>query len=70
MPSIGLPELIVLALIGLMFVGVLILVLRGLRVNRAAPPRDPALDELRTRLAAGEIDEAEFERLRSVLHRV
>jgi uncharacterized membrane protein len=33
------------------------------------PPRDPALDALRTRFAAGEIDEAEFERLRSVLQR-
>lgn len=31
------------------------------------PPRDPAMDALRTRLANGEIDEAEFQRLRSVL---
>lgn len=67
MPNVGFPELAIVALIFAMFVGVLILVLRGLRPNRAAPPRDPALDELRTRLAAGEIDEAEFERLRSVL---
>jgi uncharacterized membrane protein len=31
------------------------------------PPRDPALDALRTRLAQGEIDELEFRRLRSIL---
>jgi uncharacterized membrane protein len=29
--------------------------------------RDPAMDALRTRLATGEIDEAEFDRLRSIL---
>jgi uncharacterized membrane protein len=33
------------------------------------PPRDPALDALRTRFANGTIDEVEFERLRSVLQR-
>ena len=31
------------------------------------PPRDPAMDALRTRLANGEIDDAEYQRLRSVL---
>ena len=31
------------------------------------PPRDPALDVLRTRFANGEIDEAELQRLRGVL---
>jgi uncharacterized membrane protein len=31
------------------------------------PPRDPAMDALRTRLANGEIEEAEFQRLRSIL---
>ncbi len=34
-----------------------------------SPPRDPAIDALRTRLANGDIDEAEFERLRTVLQR-
>jgi uncharacterized membrane protein len=33
------------------------------------PPRDPALDALRIRFANGDIDEAELERLRSVLQR-
>lgn len=31
------------------------------------PSRDPAMDVLRTRLASGEIDETEFQRLRSIL---
>ena len=31
------------------------------------PPRDPAMDALRTRLANGEIDDAEYQRLRTVL---
>jgi uncharacterized membrane protein len=31
--------------------------------------RDPALDALRVRLANGEIDEAEYERLRAALTR-
>ena len=44
-------------------------VARGLHhaMPATTPPRDPALDALRTRLANGEIDEAEFERLRSIL---
>ena len=33
------------------------------------PPRDPAMDALRTRLANGDIDEAEFERLRAFFER-
>lgn len=33
------------------------------------PPRDPAMDALRTRLAQGQIDEAEFQRLRAILQR-
>jgi uncharacterized membrane protein len=33
------------------------------------PPRDPALDALRVRLASGEIGEAEYERLRATLTR-
>ncbi len=44
-------------------------VARGLHhaMPATTPPRDPALDALRTRLANGEIDEAEFQRIRSVL---
>ena len=33
------------------------------------PGRDPAMDTLRQRFAAGDIDEVEFERLRSALQR-
>ena len=36
-------------------------------VPASSSPRDPALDELRTRLASGEIDEREYQRLRSIL---
>ena len=32
-----------------------------------SPPRDTALEVFRTRLVSGEIDEAEFDRLRSLL---
>jgi uncharacterized membrane protein len=47
----------------------IVLVARALHrfMPATSPPRDPALDALRTRLATGEIDEAEFQRLRSVL---
>jgi uncharacterized membrane protein len=70
MPSTGPVELIViLAIIALFAVPILLvvaLVRRG-RPSVAAPARDPALDALRSRLAAGEIDEAEYQRLRAVL---
>jgi uncharacterized membrane protein len=44
-------------------------VARGLHrfMPATTPPRDPAMDALRTRLATGEIDDVEFQRLRSVL---
>ena len=52
-------------------IGAVILVARAVtRGSRAsASPRDPAIDALRTRYARGDIDDAEFERLRSVLQR-
>ena len=56
---------------GLLLYAVIVLVARTLHrfMPATGPQRDPALDALRTRLATGEIDEAEFERLRSVLQR-
>ena len=44
-------------------------VARGLHrlMPATTPPRDPAMDALRTRLANGEIDDVEFQRRRSVL---
>jgi uncharacterized membrane protein len=68
MPNVGLIELVVVVLVFLMFAAIPILIIRSLRANRSQQ-RDPALDALRTRFAAGEIDEAEYERLRSVLRR-
>ena len=48
----------------------LVVVRRGGRAaGPAGFPSDPALDALRTRFANGDIDEIEFESLRSVLQR-
>jgi uncharacterized membrane protein len=69
MPTPGPIELVIVLAIAFLFIGVPILLIRSIRANRPVPERDPALDALRTRFAAGEIDETEFERLRSVLQR-
>ena len=73
MPNVGLVEYVI--VIGMIVA--LALVAYALIVGFArmlhhvmpatTPPRDPALDALRTRLAKGEIDDLEFERLRSVM---
>ncbi len=65
MPEPGLAEYLVVTTIAVMFVGIPVLILRSVLRNR----RDPAIDALRARFAAGEIDEAEYDRLRSVLQR-
>jgi uncharacterized membrane protein len=77
MPNVGPIELVlatavfvaVLLAIVLMCYAVIVSVARVLHRTMPAttPPRDPAMDVLRTRLANGEIDQAEFQRLRSVL---
>lgn len=74
MPNIGVPELAFVALMFLMFVVVpATLILLLVRSNRRGSPeaetRDPAMDTLRTRFASGEIDETEYERLRSIMQR-
>ncbi len=79
MPEVGAVEVILTAIAGIVTIGIvvlagyatIVLVARILHRSLPAttPPRDPALDALRTRLATGEIDEAEYERLRSVLQR-
>jgi uncharacterized membrane protein len=65
MPSVGPAELLIIVLIALIWIG--IVVAAFLLVRRGVGPSDPAMDALRTRLAAGEIDEAEYTRLRAVL---
>jgi len=72
MPSAGPVELIIILAIIAIFVVPIVLIVVFARRGRpsvvAAPPaRDPALDALRTRLASGEIDEAEYQRLRATL---
>jgi uncharacterized membrane protein len=75
MPQPGLVEILyVLAVVVgfvLMAYAAIVLVARTLHrfMPATSPPRDPALDALRTRFAAGEIDDAEYERLRHVLQR-
>ncbi len=66
MPSIGPTELIIILVIVAMFVVIPYLLIKAVvRTNQ----RDTAMDTLRTRLASGEIDQAEYERLRSTLQR-
>ncbi len=79
MPEVGAVEVILTVITGVVTIGIIvvagyaIIVLLARVLHRSlpatTPPRDPALDALRTRLATGEIDEAEYERLRSVLQR-
>lgn len=75
MTTPGPVELVIILLIFAMVVVVPIaLILAVVRRGRGAiepgtVPADPALDVLRTRLANEDIDEIEFERLRSVLQR-
>ena len=72
MPSAGPLELVIILAIVAIFVVPIVLIVAFARRGRpsavvAPPARDPALDALRTRLAAGEIDEAEYQRLRATL---
>ena len=75
MPTVGPIELVIVLMIFAMVVVVpialiLVVVRRGGRAaGPAGFPSDPALDALRTRFANGDIDEIEFESLRSVLQR-
>jgi uncharacterized membrane protein len=65
-PLLGLAALVFTALL---FYVLIVVVARTLHrfMPATTPPRDPALDALRTRLASGEIDELEYQRLRSIL---
>ncbi len=72
MPSPGPSELIIILAIIAIFVVPIVLIVAFVRRGRpsvvvASPERDPALDVLRTRLASGEIDEAEYQHLRATL---
>jgi len=72
-PSIGPSEIVVILVILAMLVAIGYVLIVGLaRVmhgGATSPKADPAIDALRTRFANGDIDQAEYERLRSVLQR-
>ena len=67
MPEPGPIELLLIVVQVLVVVAIVVAV--GRLIVRALRRPDPALDTLRTRFANGDIDEAEYERLRSVLQR-
>jgi uncharacterized membrane protein len=73
MPDVGVLELLVILAIFAIVVALPVILIAAIvrraqpSVVAAPPARDPALDALRSRLAAGEIDVGEYERLRSVL---
>jgi uncharacterized membrane protein len=78
MADIGLMDVILTVAVALIWIavgGLLVYALVTLarrvvgRTRVAASPADPALDALRMRFARGEIDEAEYRRLRSDLDR-
>jgi uncharacterized membrane protein len=77
MPGVGPIELILslaiaviwLAVLGLLGYALIVLARKFLHRSNSAktPPRDPAVEAARVRFARGEIDEYEYERLRSVI---
>jgi uncharacterized membrane protein len=72
MPTPGLVEILPIVIIAAMFIAPVVWVVRMWArqgSGRQATPSDPALDALRTRFANGDIDQTEYERLRSVLQR-
>lgn len=68
MPTSGLMgDIVLLAIVLMCTLALWVSYLAVAWIARRANQRDPALDALRTRLASGEIDEAEFQRLQSIL---
>ena len=65
MPSVGIADLLVTIAIGAIYLVPLAILVTLIR-RRRTPASDP-LDVLRVRLARGEIDESEFQRLSSVI---
>jgi uncharacterized membrane protein len=73
-PNVGAPEIfVIIATFAVMILivaaayALIVLLARALHGSASDGARDPAMDALRTRLAKGEIDDREYERLRSVL---
>jgi len=75
MPNVGGAEILtiitvfaVMILIVAVAYALIVLLTRALPGKARDASRDPAMDALRTRLAKGEIDDQEYERLRTLLH--
>ena len=69
MPSPGPIEFVIILAIAVMVAIPVVIIVNVLRshAQAAGSDRDPAMDLLRQRLAKGEIDEIEFQRLRATL---
>jgi uncharacterized membrane protein len=67
MPTPGVLEFVLIATQVLLYIAIIVVI--GRIVVRFLRRPDPAMDALRTRFANGDIDELEYERLRSVLQR-
>jgi uncharacterized membrane protein len=67
MPDIGIVEVLLVATAWIIPIALIVAI--GRLIVGALRRPDPAVQTLQTRLASGEIDEAEYLRLRSVLQR-
>ena len=68
MDPLGLPEILLTVATWVVWIGLIVVIGRAV-VGALRGRRDPAVDALRTRLAKGEIDDVEYERLRTTLQR-
>ena len=68
MDPVGIGEIVAMLAVWALWIGIVVLIGRGI-LSLVRRREDPAMDALRTRFANGDIDEAEYLRLRSTLQR-